>query len=74
MQTITHSDPEFKPYSLKELAGLYEVKCPVFKTWLKPFRNEIGVKQGWYFNPKQVRLIFEKLGVPSRIVTTIQND
>lgn len=53
-----------KPYSIKELADIYGVCDKTFKKWLKPFEVAIGPKQGRYFNVAQVRVIFEKLGVP----------
>lgn len=53
-----------KPYSFKELEALYGVSHKTFKTWIKPFTLEIGVKRGRYFTVKQVETIFEKLGLP----------
>jgi hypothetical protein len=33
-------------------------------TWLQPFEKTIGKRQGRYYNLKQVRYIFDKLGLP----------
>lgn len=56
-----------KPYSLKELADIYEVDWRTFKKWLKPFDTEIGKKVGRYYNIPQVRIIFRKLDLPCAI-------
>ena len=64
MQTTTNSI-EIKPYSTKELAGIYGVCDKTLKKWLLPFGEAIGNKQGRYFNVAQVKTIFDKLGVPS---------
>ncbi len=55
---------EIKAYSKQELADLYEIGVRSMTTWLEPFRREIGVRHGRYYSPKQVRIIFEKLGLP----------
>ena len=53
-----------KAYSLKELAGLYECSSKTMRTWLKPFEKELGPRMGHYYTPKQVKIIFERLGIP----------
>lgn len=53
-----------KPYSKKELAILYKVSPRCFYTMIKPFDTLIGKKTGWYYNVKQVEIIFDKLGYP----------
>ena len=58
-----------KPYSLKELAEIYEIDWRTFKKWLKPFEEEIGKKEGRYYKIPQVRTIFRKLELPSVIDT-----
>lgn len=55
---------EIKPYSKQELADLYKVGVRSMTTWLKPFEKIIGKRHGRYYNLKQVRFIFDKLGVP----------
>lgn len=62
---MTIRKEEIKPYSKKELAILYEVSPRCLDTMLKPFDEEIGKKKGWYFNVKQIRTIFDKLGYPN---------
>ena len=58
---------QLKAYSLSEVAMLYEVSGKTLKTWLKPFNNEIGQKLGRYYTPKQMKLIFERLGMPNSL-------
>ena len=55
---------EIKPYSKKELAGMYKIGVRSMTTWLEPFKKDIGKRYGWYYNPKQVKYIFDKLGLP----------
>ena len=54
-------------YSLVELATVYNVCDRTMKKWLKPFEEQIGPRLGRYYNISQVRLILEKLGLPSEI-------
>jgi hypothetical protein len=56
-----------KPYSLIELASLYEVDWRTLKKWLLPFKEEIGKKQGRYYQIPQVKVIFDKLSLPSYV-------
>jgi hypothetical protein len=58
---------QLKAYSFKEVAVLYEVSQRTLHTWLSPFKNEIGQKIGWYYTPKQMKVVFEKLGLPDSI-------
>lgn len=55
---------EIKPYSKQELADMYKIGVRSMTRWLQPFENTIGKRQGRYYNLKQVRYIFEKLGLP----------
>jgi transposase-like protein len=55
------------PYSVVELCTIYNVCDRTFKKWVKPFEQEIGIKQGRYYNISQVRIIMEKLGLPAEI-------
>lgn len=56
-----------KPYSTTELAKIYSVSNKTFLRWIKPFSEAIGPKNGRYFSIPQVRIIFEKLELPSII-------
>ncbi|HMV08154.1 MAG TPA: hypothetical protein PKA45_04680 [Cyclobacteriaceae bacterium] len=60
-----HNGTVIKPYTHKELAALYGVSWLTFQKWLKPFEQDIGIKNGHFYNTRQVEIIFEKLGYPS---------
>ncbi|HEX4878102.1 MAG TPA: hypothetical protein VFV31_15640 [Chitinophagaceae bacterium] len=62
--TTDNSRIEIKPYSLTELAHIYGVTVRTIKKWIAPFEKETGEKIGRYYNALQVKIIFEKLGVP----------
>jgi hypothetical protein len=66
MSTENYST-ELKPYSSKEIAGIYGVCDKTFKKWLKPFDTCVGQKNGRYYTIAQVKVIFEKLGLPGII-------
>jgi transposase len=53
-----------RPYSVKELSGLYKVSEKTVRRWLVPFQAEIGKRVGWYYNARQVLVIFRRLGLP----------
>jgi hypothetical protein len=56
---------EIKPYTVLELARLYEVSRWTFKKWIEPHEDAIGPRVGHFYNTLQVKIIFEKLGPPS---------
>lgn len=62
--TLKNEVPQIKPYTTKELAMLYAVNRHTFKQWIKPFTEEIGVRIGWYYSPRQVEIIFNRVGLP----------
>ncbi|MEY2828675.1 MAG: hypothetical protein RIQ33_533 [Bacteroidota bacterium] len=55
---------ELKPYSITELAKVYSVCNRTIKKWMRPFEKEIGEKQGRYYTVSQVKVVFEKIGLP----------
>jgi hypothetical protein len=55
---------ELKAYSTKELSVIYGVCDKTMHKWMKPFHEEIGKKVGRYYTVAQVRVIFERLGMP----------
>lgn len=67
MDTIKNAT-EVKAYSFKELSIMYGVNGKILRQWLLPLLEEIGKRNGWYYTPKQVRMIFERLGVPKSIM------
>lgn len=56
-----------KPYTLKALAEQYGVCNKTFRKRIKAYENEIGKRIGNYYNPKQVRIIYEFLGEPNAV-------
>lgn len=69
MNTVTFSTAQtnrvkLKPYSLSELAGIYGVCNRTLKRWMKPFEEEIGERDGRFYQIPQVKVIFERLMVP----------
>ena len=65
---INHHNAHVKPYCYKELETLFGVSRKTLKTWLRPFWKDIGQKQGRYFTIKQIKVIFEKVGMPDDLV------
>jgi hypothetical protein len=64
--STTNLVKEIRPYSTKELASIYDVCDKTMKKWIKPFTSEIGEKNGRYYSVVQVKVIFDKLGVPCK--------
>jgi len=58
---------QVKPYSLKEIADLYGISKKTMYKWMEPLKNKIGEKRGRYYTVKQVRLIFDEIGLPGVI-------
>ncbi len=58
---------EIRPYTGKQIAGFYNISTKMLRSWLKPHHELIGLKVGHYFNPRQVRVIFDKLGKPKNL-------
>lgn len=58
---------EIRPYNVKELAVIYGVSRRVLSGWLKVHESAIGQKHGQYYTALQVKIIFERLGLPSHI-------
>ena len=62
--STTNNVVEIRPYSLTELAQLYGISTRTMKNWLGPHSEAIGVKVGRLYNALQVKVIFERIGVP----------
>ncbi len=56
-----------KPYTPSELADVYGVSRKTLNTWLKPHREAVGKRESIYYTALQVKIIFEKLGLPAKI-------
>ncbi len=56
---------EYRKYSLKELAALYNKRPRSFTTWIEPIQEQVGPRQGWDYTPGQVKIIVNSfIGVP----------
>jgi hypothetical protein len=57
---------EIKPYTITELSSLYGVTRRTMRNWLAPHQSLIGEKIGHLYTALQVKVIFEKLGLPGK--------
>ena len=55
-----------RTYSFKELRSFYNMSTYKFSLYLLPIREHLGNKRQRIFTPKQVKMIFDELGVPER--------
>jgi len=62
--TNIQNETVIRGYTLKELAALYGVSTKCLRTWMQPHNEHIGEKKGRYFTALQVRIIFDRLGLP----------
>ena len=58
---------EVKRYKLIELAAIYKVNRKTFRGWVNKFKVELGPREGHYYSIAQVKLIFQKLELPSYV-------
>lgn len=63
------SEKTFKieAYNSQQLANMYGVSYRVFLRWIKPFRQELGEQIAKTWTPKQVKIIVDKLDVPTHL-------
>lgn len=64
---ITREAIEAKPYSIGELAKLYNVSLRTMNNWLAPHKEAIGQRSGRFFTVKQVLLIFQLIDLPCKV-------
>jgi transposase-like protein len=64
--SITDNMIEIRPYSLTELARIYGVTNRTMKNWLIRHDEAIGEKIGRLYTALQIKIIFEKLGLPGK--------
>lgn len=55
---------EVRSYSCKELCRLYETSDKTLNKWLQPLKKKLGKRNGNYYTPLQVEIIFLHLGIP----------
>jgi hypothetical protein len=63
-----HYNIEMRPYTFKELRGLYGLKHRAMTKVLSVFLDEIGPKPGRYYNIRQVEIILDNVGPPYTLV------
>lgn len=66
--TSINNEAPSQPYTTEELSLLYGITTKTFLKWILPFKEQIGQKIGWYYNIRQVNVIFENLGRPEKLV------
>ena len=64
---------EVKAYSISELSSMYGISNKTMNRWMKPYAAIIGKREGRYYAALQVRIIFDKLGLPGKIYETPAN-
>ena len=64
--SITDKTIEIRPYSLTELAQIYGVTNRTMKNWIIRHAEAVGEKIGRLYTTLQIKIIFEKLGLPGR--------
>lgn len=64
---VTRDAIEVKPYSVGELAKLYNVSLHTMNKWLLPHMDTIGTRSGRFFTVKQVLLIFQLIDLPCKV-------
>jgi hypothetical protein len=65
--TSTIQTTQIKPCTLTELAAIYGIGIRTMKKWITPHQAAIGEKHGRIYTALQVKIIFEKLGLPGII-------
>lgn len=56
--------PPIRAYTFQQLAKLYDVPERTLRRWLVLLKAEIGPRIGHFYTPRQVKIIFERLGAP----------
>lgn len=54
-------------YNLKELAAIYNVSKYIMRKKMKRYKARIGKPDGYFYDVKQVDLIFRLIKLPSNI-------
>jgi hypothetical protein len=57
-----------KPYTTKDLMVIYNVRSyKTWNRWIKPIKDKIGIRIGYYYSIPQVKMIFDLLELPTDI-------
>jgi transposase-like protein len=50
-----------KPYTVTGLARAYGIHRKTMTTWIKKIDRHVGERTGYYYTPRQVRIIIDKV-------------
>jgi transposase-like protein len=50
--------------TVQQLADEYGISCTTMRRWLKKIEQHTGPRIGYIYNPRQVKIIYERLGEP----------
>jgi hypothetical protein len=67
---ITKETYLITPLNTTELHQIYNVSYKTFIIWLKPIKEKVGKRKGYYYSIEQLKIIFEHLGFPEKIKET----
>ncbi len=65
---------EVKRYTLTGLAKIYGVHRNTFMEWIKPLKEILGKRRGYYYSIEQVKIIFANLQFPSFVVIEVESE
>ncbi|MEP7374715.1 MAG: hypothetical protein ABI675_15070 [Chitinophagaceae bacterium] len=60
-----------KPYRLKDLAAIFDVRENTLKRWMSVHKEELNKNGRQYYTVQQVQLMIEKFGLPQKLNTQI---
>jgi hypothetical protein len=61
---LSQDDFASRPRNLKELAARYGCTPKTFRRWLAKAKLDLGDKLGYYFTPRQVKMILDHMNAP----------
>lgn len=67
MDGVKRTSVSIKEYTLKDIAGIYEVSLYIMRKRLKALKKALGKREGYFYRAEQVRLIFENIKLPSHV-------
>lgn len=50
--------------SIADLARVYRTSPDIIKTWIEGIKDEIGPREGRYYQPSQVKKMYQRWGLP----------
>lgn len=56
-----------KPYRLKDLAAIFDIKENTLKSWMSAYKEELKKEGRQYYTVMQVKFMIEKFGLPQKI-------